>query len=130
MKRIHIIIIGIIVLGVALLVSASGDITTYASFKTALQNDGKVKVVGALVKDQEIYYNPEKDANYFSFYLEDMEGLQQQVVYSKPKPQDFEMSEQVVVTGKMRDDIFVASEILTKCPSKYKDEELALRQNG
>jgi cytochrome c-type biogenesis protein CcmE len=45
----------------------------------------------------------------------------------QPKPQDFEMSEQIVVTGSLEDDTFQASEILMKCPSKYKDEEIAVR---
>jgi len=41
------------------------------------------------------------------------------------------MSEQIVVTGKMDGDVFKASEILMKCPSKYKDEEIAVKeQNG
>jgi cytochrome c-type biogenesis protein CcmE len=39
------------------------------------------------------------------------------------KPQDFERSEQIVLTGKMRGEDFVASDMLMKCPSKYKDEE-------
>jgi cytochrome c-type biogenesis protein CcmE len=43
------------------------------------------------------------------------------------KPQDFERSEQIVLTGKMKGDEFVATDILMKCPSKYKDEEIYLK---
>ena len=46
---------------------------------------------------------------------------------NKPKPQDFERSESVVVTGEMRNNEFVANEILMKCPSKYKDDEIRIR---
>lgn len=59
--------------------------------------------------------------------MKDSEGQLKQVVLNKPKPQDFEMSEQIVVTGKMKDDVFEAHEILMKCPSKYKDEEIAIK---
>ena len=43
------------------------------------------------------------------------------------KPQDFEMSEQIVVTGSFRDGQFEASDLLMKCPSKYKDEEIYIK---
>jgi cytochrome c-type biogenesis protein CcmE len=36
---------------------------------------------------------------------------------------DFEKSEQIVVIGKMKGDIFYAKDILTKCPSKYSDTQ-------
>jgi len=130
MKKIHIIILGIMLLGVGLLISASKDISTYATFNTAEMQQNRVKVAGQLVKDKEMHYNPEKDPNYFSFYLEDPDGKVNKVVLDQPKPQDFEMSEQVVVTGVMEEDTFMADEILLKCPSKYKDEEIAIRKNG
>jgi cytochrome c-type biogenesis protein CcmE len=41
------------------------------------------------------------------------------VVYSNAKPQDFEKSEKVVVIGSMKNDEFIASSLLLKCPSKY-----------
>ena len=41
------------------------------------------------------------------------------------------MSESLVVTGKLKDDVFVSDEILMKCPSKYKgEEELINAQNA
>ena len=60
----------------------------------------KVKIIGELAKDKEIAYNPEIDANYFSFYIKDDNDQTEKVVYIGPKPQDFEMSEKVVVTGR------------------------------
>jgi cytochrome c-type biogenesis protein CcmE len=44
------------------------------------------------------------------------------------KAQDFELSEQVVVTGEMQNGTFVANEVLMKCPSKYKDEEIYMKK--
>jgi cytochrome c-type biogenesis protein CcmE len=52
---------------------------------------------------------------------------ERKVILDQGKPQDFELSEQIVLTGKMKDDEFIASEILLKCPSKYKDEEVYLK---
>jgi cytochrome c-type biogenesis protein CcmE len=37
------------------------------------------------------------------------------------------MSEQIVVTGQLKGEEFIATDILLKCPSKYKDEELYLK---
>ena len=47
-----------------------------------------------------------------------------------PKPQDFELSEQIVLTGEMDGERFVADEILMKCPSKYKNEEIYLKSDS
>ena len=46
------------------------------------------------------------------------------VIYTSPKPQDFERSEQIVIIGNIQNDIFRADKILMKCPSKYEDKEL------
>ena len=90
----------------------------------AARSGGKVKIAGQLAKDQEMHYDPQKDPNYFTFYLTDTDGKQRKVVLLREKPQDFEMSEQIVLTGKMKGEEFVATEMLMKCPSKYKDEEI------
>ncbi len=128
-KKIH--IVGILMVGVAiaLLFSASKDLSTYATFAQADQVNRSVKVVGVLAKDKEMYYNPEDDPNYFSLFVKDCDGEERKVILHDAKPQDFELSEQIVVTGKMKDDVFVASSLLMKCPSKYKDEEIAVRKD-
>ena len=130
MKRIHIFAAILIAGAVALLISASGDMSTYASFSDASNTTKKMKIAGQLSKDKEMYYNPEEDPNYFSFYLKDREGEEKQVVLLAAKPQDFEMSEQVVVTGKMKENTFYATEILLKCPSKYKNEEIFIKSEA
>jgi cytochrome c-type biogenesis protein CcmE len=124
MKKIYIVAVIMVVAAIGLLVNAAGDTSTYASFEEADSRGGKVKIAGQLAKDQEMYYDPEKNPNYFTFYLTDAKGEQRKVILLREKPQDFEMSEQLVLTGKMKDGTFVASEMLMKCPSKYKDEEI------
>jgi cytochrome c-type biogenesis protein CcmE len=128
MKKIHIIAIALIAVSIGILISAVGDVDTYSTFTDAARTGRKVKIVGQLAKDKEMVYNPEKDPNYFSFYLIDSNGDEQKVVLLQSKPQDFERSEQVVLTGKMKEDAFVATDLLMKCPSKYKDEEMYLRE--
>ena len=128
MNRNLIIALILIGIGVVVFLSASKDVSTYASFKDA-HSGQRVKVVGQLSKDKPMVYDPQNNPNLFSFYMKDSEGQEKQVLLHKPKPQDFEMSEQIVVTGEMSESGFEASEILMKCPSKYKDEEIAVKEN-
>ena len=127
MNKNIIIALGFIVLGIIVFTSVSKDVSTYASFNIAAKSGQSSKIVGQLAKDKPMVYDAENKPNEFSFYMKDNEGLVKQVILNKPKPQDFEMSEQIVVTGKMKGDIFEAHEILMKCPSKYKDEEIAIK---
>lgn len=129
MKLIHIVAIVAIAVGIGILVSASNDMATYSNFDDAFETPGqKFKVVGTLSKDKEMYYNPEENPNYFTFFMKDSEGEEHKVVLRKAKPQDFERSEQIVLTGKVEDKQFIATDMLMKCPSKYKDEEIQMKK--
>ncbi|NND08768.1 MAG: cytochrome c maturation protein CcmE [Saprospiraceae bacterium] len=129
MKKIHVVSLIMIVAAVTLLLTASKDMSTYATFEQADETSSSVKVVATLAKDKEMYYDPAEDPNYFSFYLKDANGEERKVILHDAKPQDFELSEQIVVTGKMKGNDFVASNLLLKCPSKYKDEEISVRSD-
>lgn len=123
MKNTHIAALIIIGCLIAYIVSTSSSYSTYETFATAYSQSGKdFQVVGLLEKDKEMYYNPEEDANYFSFYMKDNNNSIKKVVYRGTKPQDFERSEQIVLTGHMEGEDFLASKILLKCPSKYTEE--------
>ena len=115
---------------IALLTTAADDMSTYATFDAAVRTGGRVKIAGQLSKDKEMYYDPAKDPNYFSFYIKDTEGEERKVVLLSEKPQDFELSEQIVLTGRMKGDEFIATDMLMKCPSKYKDEEVYIKSEG
>ena len=127
MKKSHILAIGIVAIAIGILISASKDVTTYSNFAQATQSGDKVKLIGQLVKDRPVEYNPEKDPNYMAFYMKDEAGEVRQVVLRAAKPQDFERSESIVLTGQMQGDNFEASDMLLKCPSKYKDQEIYVR---
>ena len=82
MKKIHFVAIALIGLGVFLLVRASGDMSTYSTFEDAERSGKVVKIVGHLAKDKEMVYNPEIDPNYFSFFVKDMDGQENEVVFA------------------------------------------------
>lgn len=128
MKKTHILAIGILAIAIGILISASKDVTTYANFSQAAKSGEKVKLVGQLVKDRPVEYNPEKNADYLAFWLRDDKGEIRRVELNAAKPQDFERSESIVLTGEMKGDNFAASEMLLKCPSKYKDQEIYVRE--
>ena len=57
-----------------------------------------------------------------TFAAKDKKGNESTVVYNQPKPQDFERSEEITMTGYATDSAFVATDILMKCPSKYNEQ--------
>jgi cytochrome c-type biogenesis protein CcmE len=127
MKKSHILAIIVVAVAIGILISASADVTTYANFEQAAKTGDRVKLVGQLVKEHPVEYNPEKDPNFLSFHLRDDNGVVRRVVLRASKPQDFERSEQIVLTGAMEGETFEASDMLLKCPSKYKDQEVYIR---
>lgn len=127
MKKIHIVGIVMVVTAIVLLTTAIKDTTTYATFEDALNSGTRVKIAGQLSIDKEMIYQPEINPDLFTFYIKDRNGEEKKVVLQAARPQDFELSEQIVVTGEMRGDEFWASDMLLKCPSKYKDEEIYIR---
>lgn len=124
MKKSSIFGIVAIAVGIAMIISIYADSSTYASFGEAQFSEAELHVVGQLNKEKELVYNPVENANYFAFYMQDEEGEERKVVFKGSKPQDFERSEQIVLTGKMVGTEFHASKILMKCPSKYNEDEI------
>jgi len=121
MKKTH--IIGIVIIAVALgvIVTTLSNNSTYASFNEAGQHQSRTyHVVGKLDKNKPFLYDPQTNANLFTFYMIDRDGAERKVTLGKPKPDDFEKSEQIVVIGNaMNEGEFKANDILMKCPSKY-----------
>jgi len=127
MKKFQIVALIAIVAAVIVLVSASKEVSTYATFDMAKEGN-RVKITGEMAKSKAMEYRPDIDPNIFKFFLKDSEGIEKQVVLAKAKPQDIERAESIVLTGFLKDDVFYADEILTKCPSKYKNEEISLKE--
>jgi len=124
MKKSHIIAIVAIAISIGAIISTVSDAATYADFTAAKKHPGKeFQVVGELNTEKEIDFRPTEDANSFTFYMIDKNGTEHQVKFKGSKPQDFERSEQVVITGSFEENLFIAEKILMKCPSKYNDGE-------
>ena len=122
MKKTHIVGILLIAIAIGAILTTLSNTSTYTTFNEASRSQGQeFHIVGKFNPDKESVYNPEQDANVFTFYMIDNEGTEHKVVLHKNKPQDFERSEQIVLIGKMKNNEFHASEILMKCPSKYND---------
>ncbi len=132
MKKTHIAGILIIAVAIGAIISTIQDSSTYASFAQARENPSiEFHVIGELNKEKGMDYNPEINPNVFSFYAFDKEGEECKVIFNGTKPQDFERSEQLVMLGSVKDEVFVCSKILMKCPSKYNDgqEEVIITAN-
>lgn len=124
MKKSSILGLVVIAVAIAVIISLYSSTSTYGSFSDAKKTESELHVVGQLDKQKALYYDAAKDANYFSFYMKDKKGEECKVVLAGTKPQDFERSEQIVLTGQMVGTEFHASEILMKCPSKYTKDKL------
>ncbi len=132
MKKIHIIAILIIAIAFGVIMTSLSNNSTYASFKEADNNPTKVyHVVGKLDKNKPFLYDAHLNVNLFTFYLIDRDGTEHKVMLAKPKPDDFEHSEQIVVIGKANgNEEFKAQDVLMKCPSKYQDGKPIEKQNS
>lgn len=115
--------VGSIILFTSLLMYNFGtSISTYVNFEQAERGTGS-HVVG--VWDDSRDYGFSRESMHFSFHMKDEDGNVRQVVYPKPKPNNFEQATQLVVIGEMRNGIFYANDMLMKCPSKYNNPDEA-----
>ncbi len=101
----------------------------YESNFTAIMKDGKTcKATGTWVREKSFEEN--RAERTFSFYMRDAHKNEMKVVYNGIKPNNFEVATSVVVTGKFENGYFHASDVLTKCPSKYEGQPTAGGQNS
>ncbi len=129
MKKGSILAILIISIAIAVIISTYSNSSSYGSFSEARSTRAELHIIGRLDKSKPLVYDPVKDANLFSFFMVDKNGEECQVAYTGTKPQDFERSEQIVLTGQMSGKVFHASRILMKCPSKYTNKTIELTAN-
>jgi len=130
MKKIHIALLVLIAGAIAVLLTFLKGASTYDTVDTAISKPGKfVHLMARLDKTQPVEYDALKNANYLSFTAVDTLGKSVRVVYHNTKPDNFEISERLVLKGKYIDGVFECKDIQTKCPSKYKDDMKATDKN-
>ena len=99
-----------------LMYNFGNSISTYVNFEQASGMQG-AHVVGTW--DDSKDYGFSMETKQFSFYMRDESGNVRRVIYPKPKPNNFEQADRLVVIGEMQNDVFYANDMLMKCPSKY-----------
>lgn len=123
LKPLH--VIGIAIIGLAIITGYFGlrdALRPYTtSISEAVGSERSVQLAGFLdPKDLGSY-----DANNnFTFGLQDSTGQTVKVVYAKPKPANFEQAVSIVAIGHYdaAKGVFVADDMLVKCPSKYQEQ--------
>ncbi|MFW5707283.1 MAG: cytochrome c maturation protein CcmE [Bacteroidota bacterium] len=126
MKKTHIAALIFIVIAIAAILSTVYDADTYSNFDEARANpDRQFHIIGELNTEKPIDETIENNTLIFSFYMFDRKGDESKVIYFGPRPQDFEKLDQIVLVGRHKDDMIVASELLLKCPSKYQEDAFA-----
>jgi len=113
-------IIIVVFLGIMGYLFTQTNIKYEEDFSKIITSSSTIKATGEWVKEKN--YNIDNTKNLFSFYMKDYNGVELKVVYNGAIPNNFESSTTVVVTGKFQNGVFHASDILTKCPSKYETQ--------
>ena len=91
-------------------------LTPYVSFGEAQRTGAPVQIIGEVVFPE---VNYDTSAHLLRFPIVDENGDSMTVVYGGTKPANFEQAEEVVVIGRYKNGVFVADQLLVKCPSKY-----------
>lgn len=130
MKKIHIILLLLVIGGIVGMSFFIKDLTTYETFASAARkSDDFVVIKVQLDKATPIEYDQLKDPNKTVFYAIDQDGKRSKVVYNNAKPTDIERSEGIDLNGYMRNGYFECTKLQMKCPSKYKDDMNAAQKN-
>jgi len=128
MKKTHIALLVLIAAAIVVLISYTGDLSSYETIASAKQKEGKfVNLIVKMDKSVPVQYDPVNDPNLLQFNVQDSLGSKISVVYHNTMPTDMEKSERLVLKGKVQGDVFECSSIVMKCPSKYKDNPNAMQ---
>ena|SRR5689334_11799490 len=124
------IIIASIVIVAAIIFGAVSFVETnveYTDFRSAATSHKKVQVKGEWVREKASAYDAAHSQ--FVFTMKDDNGREERVVFDGAKPNNFEIANAVVVKGRYEEGQFHASEILTKCPSKYEADAASVKKS-
>ena len=98
--------------------SFKSTLTSYVTVSEAKASKRPVQVAGIVVAGTDRY---DLKSNNLVFVLREDGGDEMQVEYDGPRPGNFDNVTKVVAIGKYepKEQIFVARELLVKCPTKY-----------
>ena len=91
----------------------------YTDVSGAMRLNKKVQLKGMWNKEEEAHFDPA--TTQFTFYLVDDAGKECKVILDGAAPNNFEVATSIVAKGQFLEEqgYFHATEVLTKCPSKY-----------
>ena len=99
-------------------ISFKSTLTPYVSIAEAKQSGKMVQIKGERLDNGRF----DLEKNLFTFEIRDENGENLKVTYDGAKPGNFDQASHVVCVGKYSNGVFVAKELLIKCPSKYQEE--------
>ena len=112
----------VLFLGIMGYLFTQSNIKYESDFTNVKNTDKTVKATGSWVKEKS--YDMNRVQNTFSFFMKDEKGNEMKVIYEGAIPNNFETATSVVVTGSYQNGYFHAKDILTKCPSKYEEQNV------
>lgn len=124
------VVLGLVVIVVGVILGSVSFVESnveYVDFDSALKSHKKVQVKGEWVKDKESRFDAEKAQ--FVFYLKDDNNRIEKVVLEGAKPNNFELATSVVAKGTYKEGYFHATDVLTKCPSKYEGDAESVKKS-
>jgi len=123
------VIVGVVVIIAGIVLSAVSFVQTnveYGDFATAEKTHKTIQVKGEWIKTMDSSFDP-KNAQ-FSFYMKDDNDQVVKVVLDGAKPNNFELAPTIVAKGQYADNYFHATDVLTKCPSKYEGDAATVKK--
>lgn len=126
--KLKIILAGIVIIAAVIFGAVSFVETNveYTDFQSAMASHKKVQVKGEWLKDKPSSFAP--STSQFTFFMRDDNGVEQKVIFDGAKPNNFEIANAIVVKGRCEEGVFHASDILTKCPSKYEPDAASVKK--
>ncbi|HUI11685.1 MAG TPA: cytochrome c maturation protein CcmE [Bacteroidota bacterium] len=121
-----IVVVGFIIFGSYSFMQSNVEYTDVAG---AIAKHKKVQLKGSWNKGKESSYDATNSQ--FTFWLTDDSGRECKVVLDGAEPNNFELATSVVAKGRYTDEgYFHATEVLTKCPSKYEAQPSELKKSS
>ncbi len=123
------VIVGVVVIVAGIVLSAVSFVQTnveYGDFATAERTQKKIQVKGEWMREMESSFDPK--AAQFSFFMKDDNNKVVKVVLDGARPNNFELATSIVAKGTYSGNYFHASEVLTKCPSKYEGDAESVKK--
>ncbi len=119
-----VVIVAALIFGAMSFVESNVEYTDFARAETVAK---KVQVKGTWMKEKDASFDAAKSQ--FTFMMKDDNAKEMKVVLEGAKPNNFDIATSIVAKGRYQDGAFHATEILTKCPSKYDGDSTAVKKS-